>query len=637
MLPTFVIGLREGLEAALIVGIIAAFLGQQGRKDALRQVWIGTAAAVAICIAVAIALQVISSDLPQRQQEGLETVVGALAICMVTYMIVFMRQHARSMKKDLQGAAASALAQGSSRALVMMAFLAVLREGFETAVFLLATFHASGDASTSWLGAVLGIVLAAAIGYGIYKGGVKLNMARFFRITGLVLVVVAAGLVMTAFHTAYEAGWLTAGQTQAFDLSWLVRPGTPLSSLLTGVLGIQPFPVWIEVTAWIAYLVPMLLLVAWPSGQARKPRPVAPSPSARRERRQVEHGQDRADVAGAASPGRPPSRPERSRVRRDQLGAGSVTEAELRTSDKAHILGEQENLTPGLSGGFSLTVQPGTYKVNCPGASQPDWTFKVTGKASGSTWQSNPQLVTAVQGYSAFVKQNTSALVTHTQTFCQAISAGNMNQAKVLYPQARVYYERIEPVASVWGSLDTSIDGRWENPVTVKSQFTGFHRIEQMLWQDNSRSGAPAMCSGLVKNEQQLLTLVSSAQYNPLDMAGGATDLVNEASTAKITGEEERYSNTDLPVFEANVEASMEVVTLLQPYLQSKAASTVSLIKQRDAAVESLLTHYKATPGYDSTGYVDYSAVTKTDRKQLSAAVNALAEAMSKVSAEVSA
>jgi high-affinity iron transporter len=279
VLPTFVIGLREGLEAALIVGIIAAFLGQQGRKNALRQVWIGTTAAVAICIGVAIALQVISSDLPQRQQEGLETVVGALAIGMVTYMVVFMRKHARSMKKDLQGAAASALAQGSSRALVIMAFLAVLREGFETAVFLLATFQASGDASTSWLGAVLGIALATAIGYGIYKGGVKLNLARFFRATGLVLVVVAAGLVMTAFHTANEAGWLTVGQAQAFDLSWLVRPGTPVSSLLTGVLGIQPFPAWIEVIAWLAYLVPMLLLVAWPSGPAKKPRPVTPASS----------------------------------------------------------------------------------------------------------------------------------------------------------------------------------------------------------------------------------------------------------------------------------------------------------------------------------------------------------------------
>ena len=277
MLPTFVIGLREGLEAALIVGIIAAFLGQQGRRDALRLVWFGTAVAVAICVGVAIVLQVISSDLPQRQQEGLETVVGALAVCMVTYMIIFMRRHARGLKKDLEGAAASALASGSSRALVAMAFLAVLREGFETAVFLLATFQASGNASTSWLGAVLGIGLAAAIGYAIYKGGARLNLARFFRVTGLVLVVVAAGLVMTAFHTASEAGWLTVGQAQAFDLSWLVRPGTPVSSLLTGVLGIQPFPAWIEVIAWLAYLIPMVVIVAWPAGQARKRGPVAVS------------------------------------------------------------------------------------------------------------------------------------------------------------------------------------------------------------------------------------------------------------------------------------------------------------------------------------------------------------------------
>jgi high-affinity iron transporter len=276
VLPTFVIGLREGLEAALIVGIIAAFLGQQGRKDALRQVWIGTAVAVAICIGIGIGLQVISSDLPQRQQEGLETLVGALAVGMVTYMIIFMRKHARGLKHDLEGAAASALASGSSRALVVMAFLAVLREGFETAVFLLATFHASGDATTSWLGAVIGILLAAAIGYAIYKGGVRLNLARFFRVTGMVLVVVAAGLVMTAFHTANEAGWLSAGQTQAFDLSWLVRPGTPLSSLLTGVLGIQPYPVWIEVIAWLAYLVPMFVIVAWPAGPPRaRPAPTA--------------------------------------------------------------------------------------------------------------------------------------------------------------------------------------------------------------------------------------------------------------------------------------------------------------------------------------------------------------------------
>jgi iron uptake system component EfeO len=316
--------------------------------------------------------------------------------------------------------------------------------------------------------------------------------------------------------------------------------------------------------------------------------------------------------------------------------AGSVSEAELRTGDLAKILGEQENLTPGLSGGFSLQLQPGSYKINCPGATQPHATFTVTGKATGPAWESNTQLAAAVKGYSSYITTNTADLVSHTQTFCKAIDAGNMYQAKVLYPQARVYYERIEPVAEIWGSLDTDIDGRWENPVTVESQFIGFHRIEQLLWANNTLTGTPALCAGLVKNEQQLLTLVRSAQYNPLEMASGATDLINEAATAKISGEEERYSNTDLPVFQANVDGAMEVVSLLQPYLQGKDPSLLAQINQRNASVAKQMTQYKASPGYDDTGYVEYSTVLDTQRRQLSAAVNAFAESLSKLSVQVS-
>ncbi|AHI01361.1 iron uptake transporter permease EfeU [Kutzneria albida] len=264
MLPTFVIGLREGLEAALIVGIIAAFLSQQGRRDALRQVWLGVGIAVLLCIGIGITLQVISQRLPQRGQEGLETVIGALAVVMVTYMVLWMAKHSRGLKRELEGAAASALAQGSTFALVAMAFLAVLREGFETAVFLLALLNSSGNAALATLGAALGVLVAAAIGYGIYRGGVRLNLSRFFRITGVVLVIVAAGLVMSSLHTAYEADWITIGQQPALDLSWLVVQGTPLYSLFSGVLGVQPKPSVIELTGWLVYAVPMLAYVLWP-------------------------------------------------------------------------------------------------------------------------------------------------------------------------------------------------------------------------------------------------------------------------------------------------------------------------------------------------------------------------------------
>ena len=270
MLPTFVIGLREGLEAALIVGIIAAFLAQQGRKDALRQVWIGVGIAVVLCVIIGVALRVVSQQLPQQGQEGLETVVGALAVIMVTYMVLWMAKHSRGLKRELEGAAASALAQGSTAALVGMAFLAVLREGFETAVFLLALTQASGNASLSLLGAVLGILVAAAIGYGIYKGGVRLNLSRFFRITGVVLVIVAAGLVMSTLHAGFEAHWISFGQQRAVDLSWLVVQGTPLYSLFSGVLGVQPYPTVIEVTGWLIYTVPMLAYVLWPRTAGKK-------------------------------------------------------------------------------------------------------------------------------------------------------------------------------------------------------------------------------------------------------------------------------------------------------------------------------------------------------------------------------
>lgn len=275
MLPTFVIGLREGLEASLIVGIVAAFLGKQGRRDALRQVWLGVIAAVLLCLAIAITLKVLAADLPQRQQEGLETVVGALAVGMVTVMVVWMRKHARGMKKELEGAAASALASGSARALVVMAFLAVLREGFETAVFVLAVLQQPGGGG-AWpsVGVFLGLAVAIAVGWGIYKGGVRLNLAKFFKGTGIVLVVVAAGLVMSTLHTAHEAAWLNVGQSQVLDLSWLVRPGTPIASLLTGVLGLQSHVVVAELVGWLAYLLIVGAFVVVPSGRKSPPRPL---------------------------------------------------------------------------------------------------------------------------------------------------------------------------------------------------------------------------------------------------------------------------------------------------------------------------------------------------------------------------
>ncbi len=270
MIPSFVVTLREGVEASLIIGIVAAFLVREGRTDALRQMWIGVGIAIALCTAVGVGLRILGNELPEKQQEALATVIALVAVAAVTYMIVWMRRHARGIKATLEGETASALATGSTLALVAMAFLAVLREGFETSVFLLAAFQDASDTVAAGAGAVLGLAVAIAIGLGLYRGGVRIDLARFFRLTGLVLVFVAAGLLASAAHTAEEAGWLSALQGQAMDLTWLVKEDTVVGSLLTGMLGLRPEPVVAEVVAYVLYAVPMTLYVLWPQRRLRR-------------------------------------------------------------------------------------------------------------------------------------------------------------------------------------------------------------------------------------------------------------------------------------------------------------------------------------------------------------------------------
>jgi high-affinity iron transporter len=272
MLETFVIGLREGVEASLIIGIVAAFLLQQGGRRALRPMWAGVGAAVALCLGVAITLQLVSRSLPERQQEGLETIVTALAVGMVTFMIVWMRRHAHHLPGQLRASARTALARGSVWALVTMAFFAVLREGLETSVFPLAAFQSSESPVAASAGALLGIGIAIGLGWGVYRGGTRLDLARFFRVTAIALVLVAGGLVAMSLHTAHEAGWIDFGQAEALNLSWLVQPGTVVSSLVTGMLGLRARPTVIEVAGWLVYAVPVLLYVLWPHGARRQGR-----------------------------------------------------------------------------------------------------------------------------------------------------------------------------------------------------------------------------------------------------------------------------------------------------------------------------------------------------------------------------
>jgi high-affinity iron transporter len=399
VLPTFVIGLREGLEAALIVGIVAAFLVQEGRRDAMRWVWTGVAIGVLVSIAVGVGLRIAAQELPQRQQEQLETVVALVAVSMVTWMIFWMRGHAAGLKGELRDRAGAALATGSTAALVTMAFLAVIREGFETAVFLVAVFNDASDPQAAGIGAVLGIVVAVVIGYAIYRGGVRLDLGRFFKFTALVLVVVAAGLVSNALHTAHEAGWWNSLLGQAADLSAVVTPGTVRYALFNGMFGIQPQPTVGEALVWFLYAIPMTWVVLRPSrsrgAQARANAAVTATRATAAVVVAVTALAVFAVAAGAATKtvaveltdAGCPKRVETTAGTREftvkNIDASAVTEFEV--LDGKRVIGEKENLTPGLSGSFTVKLSPGRYTTYCPNGDRERGVLVVTGAGSAAS------------------------------------------------------------------------------------------------------------------------------------------------------------------------------------------------------------------------------------------------------------
>jgi high-affinity iron transporter len=268
---TFLIGLREGLEATLIVSIVAAFLKRNGQT--MRPMFLGVAVAVLLSVLTGVGLDLLSATLPQAAQEMMETVINAIAVVFVTSMIIWMNRNAARLKGDLEREAQHALNRGGAFAMAAMAFLAVLKEGFETSVFLLAAAETShGNRWFAALGGAVGIAVSIALGVALYFGGLKLNLARFFRVTGVFLVLIAAGLVAGALRTAHEAGWVNVGQQQVLDFSaWIPRQSV-LGAIITGVFGIPADPRLVEVLGWLLYLVPVLVVFLWPARLVAAPR-----------------------------------------------------------------------------------------------------------------------------------------------------------------------------------------------------------------------------------------------------------------------------------------------------------------------------------------------------------------------------
>lgn len=268
MFSNYLIGLREGLEASLVVCILIAYLVKTDRRDALKPIWIGIGVALALALGFGCALEFGSQELTFEAQEALGGTLSILAVGLVTWMVFWMRRTARHLKSELHGKLDAALQMGTG-ALVATAFLAVGREGLETALFVWASVHAASDGTPRPLvGVALGIATAVFLGWLFYRGAVRINLAKFFTWTGGMLVVVAAGVLAYGFHDLQEADWLPGLTDKAFDITGTIPPDSWYGTLLKGVFNFQPDPTVLQVTVWMLYLIPTLVLFLAPVGFA---------------------------------------------------------------------------------------------------------------------------------------------------------------------------------------------------------------------------------------------------------------------------------------------------------------------------------------------------------------------------------
>ena len=264
MLANYLIGLREGLEATLVVSILVAYLVKTNHRERLGPVWVGVTAAVVMSIGFGALLTFTSSSLSFEAKERFGGLMSIVAVGFVTWMIFWMRRTARFLKNELQGKLDTALLMGTL-ALTVTAFIAVAREGLETSLFLWAAAQSTGTGATPIVGATLGILTAVVLGYLLYRRAVSINLARFFTWTGAGLIIVAGGVLAYGVHDLQEAGDLPGLNSLAFDVSGTIPPDSWYGALLKGVFNFSPATTWLEAATWLLYVVPVMVLFFRPS------------------------------------------------------------------------------------------------------------------------------------------------------------------------------------------------------------------------------------------------------------------------------------------------------------------------------------------------------------------------------------
>jgi high-affinity iron transporter len=661
--PSLLIGLREGLEAGLIVSILIATLVRSDQKQRLPQVWTGVLAAAALAMSFGAVLTFTAANLPGSAQEAFGGSLSVVAVAFVTAMVFWMRRSARMLSKEIKEKTTAALAMGGG-VLILTSFLAVGREGLETALFLWTTARAAGESTWPLAGAAVGLAIAAGLCWGLYRRVLHINLTRFFTATGIVLIVIAAGVLGYGLRDLQEGGVLPGHTAYAFDLSTHVDSGSWYATLLQGVLNITPQMTWLQVAAYLLYLaVVMALFVRGVRAAAPKPAQPEPRPEAAETagRRPVPRwampvgvvavpaviaglviavgggGKATAQTVSVSATdcGKGFTAPKPGRRTFQMHNTGKKTaEVYLINPDTAAVYGEVEGLAPGVTSDLVATIGSGSYAWRCIPSGEKAVTSATVRVSGGGTVNAivpvtERDLAGPLGAYKAYVTSGLTTLLTKAQALDADIAAGDLAKAKADWLPAHLQYASLGAAYGTFADFDKKINGRPDGlPGGVHDKgFTGFHRIEYGLWHGEPASSLRPVADQLVSDVQGLIKAFPTQDFNAGDLALRTHEILENTLQFQLTGDEDMGSGTTLATASANISGTKELLSVLTPLIQSRSPR---LLGQIQPALDRTTRLVQAAQKPDGS-WTPLDQLSLTQREQLNGTMGHLLELLSPI------
>ncbi|MFD0410510.1 iron uptake transporter permease EfeU [Kitasatospora sp. NPDC127116] len=678
--PSFLIGLREGLEAGLIVSILVATLVRADQRARLPQVWTGVAAAVALSLSFGAVLTFTAANLSGHAQEAFGGVLSLIAVGFVTAMVFWMRRSARTLSAEIKEKVRASLAMGAG-ALVLTSFLAVAREGLETSLFLWTNVRTAGESTGPLIGAALGLLLSAGLCWGLYRRALRMNLTRFFTITGIGLIVVAAGVLGYGLRDLQESGLIGGGTSYAFDLGGHLDASSWYATLVQGTLNLTVTMTVLQVVGYVAYLgIVMTLFVEGVRGGTSAPA-AAPAAAAAAVAAVAEKpaGADAESEAPPARAGRPRWVLPTAAVAVPVVLAGAViaisdgkqggsatvavSEQECgkgfaaprpgqqvfqmrNTGDKVaevylvdpgtgSVYGEIEGLAPGTTRALTATIGSGDYAWRCvPTGGKPVTSAAVHVSGAAVVKAVKPvaedDLKAPLDSYKEYVGQGLATLVTQSRKLQADVRSGDLATAKADWLAAHLQYASLGAAYGTFADLDGKIDGRPDGLADKEKDpgFTGFLRLEYGLWHDRSAEELTPVADDLAQNVDQLAHDFPGQDFAPGDLPLRAHEILENTLQFELTGDTDMGSGTNLATAQANLTGTQELLTLLQPLLDERDPQVLVKANAGMKRVGDLL-----AAAHRPEGWTPVDRLPADARRQLNGATGELLEDLAPVPA----